>query len=434
MRMSFQRWARVAVWPVVLGVTGASSAESLQEAWQMALSRDAGYAAVTTELEAAKADRLAAGRTRLPVVDVTGMYTRLKDDPNLDVAAAGGRLESPLWRHDGYASGNVDVSLPLWTSGRLSGAVGAASASVDAAQSQTARAAADLKLAVAQAYVGVLRARRALAVAESSVASLRSHASDIAVMFEKEAVPKADLLGANVALANAEQERLRAANGVRVALAAYNRLIGEPLERNPELESPSPVLTADTGSALDALTAQAMDRRPEIAVLAARQKGFEEEARMERARGLPQLALRADYNHFDNAILDRQNITSVGIGLQWRLFDSGQVAARTSAMLSRARSAAHARDDVRSQIALEVEAAALSREDAAARLKVASAAVEEAEENVRSTRELYGAGLATNTQVLQAEALRVVALTNLDGASFDLVMSGILLQRAVGAL
>jgi outer membrane protein len=124
----------------------------------------------------------------------------------------------------------------------------------------------------------------------------------------------------------------------------------------------------------------------------------------------------------------------VGIGFEWRLFDSGQTSARASALMHRARAAARQLDDARSLIALEVESAAMNLEEARARLGVTAAAVAEAEENLRMARELYGSGLGTNTQVLDAESLRVGALTNRDNARYDLQLARYQLRHATGAL
>jgi outer membrane protein len=60
--------------------------------------------------------------------------------------------------------------------------------------------------------------------------------------------------------------------------------------------------------------------------------------------------------------------------------------------------------------------------------------VAQAEENVRIAKELYGSGLGTNNQVLDAETLRIIALSNRDDASFDALIAQYRLQRAVGAL
>ena len=330
MRLSTYRGVGLAA---CLGLASLSlaRAETLADAWRLALQNDAGLGAARSEVAAAESARTAAARARFPVLDATGSYTQFKNAPSLDVATPGGGLQAPIWKRDGYAAAAVDVSAPLWTSGRISGVIGAANAGLDAARAQELRSTADLKLAVAEAYVAVFRARRALAVAESTVASLRANAEDIGVMYEKEAVPKSDLLGSKVALSNAEQQRLRAAHGVRLALAAYNRQLGQPLDRVADLEEPNAPAAESVNEPLDRMTAQALGHRPEFSALIAQHDALEQEARAERAQALPQIALRAGYNHFDNEILDRQNFASVGLALQWRLFDSGQVAARAAA-------------------------------------------------------------------------------------------------------
>ena len=146
------------------------------------------------------------------------------------------------------------------------------------------------------------------------------------------------------------------------------------------------------------------------------------------------MALHAGYNHLDNQILDRENFATVGIGFQWRLFDSGQLEARTGALRSRARAAKQRLVDLRSSVALEVETAFYNRDEAAARIHAAATAVAQAEENIRIARELYSSGLGTNNQVLDAETLRVISLTNRDDAGFDLLVAQYRLQRALGEL
>ncbi len=328
----------------------------------------------------------------------------------------------------------ADVSVPVWTSGKISGSIGAAAAGARGASAQEMRSTADLKLAVAESYIAVFRARQALQVAESNVASLNAHNDDVQVLYDKQAVAQSDLLGAQVALANAAQQRLRAANALHLATASYNRWVGQPLDRPAELEEPSTAASVETAVPLDQLIAQALDRRPELAAISAQQEGLEQAAQSERAQGLPQVVLHAGYNHLDNEILDRENFATVGIGFQWRLFDSGQLQARTSALHSRARAARQRLADLRSSIALEVETAFYNRDESAARIHAAAAAVVQAEENVRIARELYSSGLGTNNQVLDAEALRIVSLTNRNDAGFDLLVAQYRLQRAIGEL
>ena len=411
-----------------------SHAESLTDAWAMALQSDGTVAAAHSEREAADAEHSAALRARWPSLDVNGSYTQLQHAPLLDITTPVGQLQAPIWRNSGYAMAGADLSVPVWTSGRTSGAIGVSAAGVRGAAAQELGSAADVKLAVAESYVSVFRARRALAVAESNVASLKAHRDDVQVMYDKQAVPQSDLLGAEVTFANAQQQHLRAANALHLATAAYNRWVGQPLDRAPELDEPSNRPAAESDAPLEQLVAHSLDRRPELAALAAQQEKLEQAARSEGAQGLPQIALHAGYNHFDNQILDRENFASVGIGFQWRVFDSGQLKARTSALHSHARATGHQLADFRSLVALQVQTAVLNREEAVARIRVAAAAVSQAEENVRVAKELYASGLGTSNQVLDAESLRVVALTNRDDASFDLLIAHFRLQRAMGDL
>ena len=432
-RTGFPRRSRWALCALLVS-PWVSHAESLTDAWAMALQSDGTVAAAHSEREAADAEHSAALRSRWPSLDVNGSYTQLQHAPLLDITTPAGQLQAPIWRHDGYAMAGADLSVPVWTSGRTSGAIGAAAAGARSAAAQEVGSAADVKLAVAESYVSVFRARRALAVAESNVASLKAHRDDVQVMYDKQAVPQSDLLGAEVSFANAEQQHLRAANALHLATAAYNRWVGQPLDRAPDLDEPSSRPAAETDEPLDQLVAHSLARRPELAALTAQQEKFEQAARAEGAQGLPQVALHAGYNHFDNEILDRENFASIGIGFQWRVFDSGQLKARTSALQSHARATGQQLADLRSVVALQVQTAALNREEAVARIHVAAAAVSQAEENVRDAKELYASGLGTSNQVLDAESLRVVALTNRDDATFDLLIAQFRLQRAMGDL
>ncbi len=409
--------------------------ESLSDAWRMALQSDGSLAAVQSARTAAEDDQRAASRMRWPVVDVTGTYTKLQASPYLDIETAAGRLQSPkIWSNDRYAMGSVEMSIPLWTSGRISGTIDAAQAGARGAGAQEIRGVSDLKLAVAEAYVGVFRGRAAANVANSNVASLKAHADDVQVMFDREAVAQSDLLAAKVALANALQQQLRATNGLRIATAAYNRFVGQPMDRAPDLDAPAASASQSGTGSLAGLVKTAEAQRPELAALAAQQEAYDAAARAERAQGLPQIGLRAGVTHMDNQILDRQDFASIGVGFQSRLFDSGQVSARVSALRNRARGTGQQLADLRSHIALEVESTVLNRDDAAARLRVTGEAVVQSEENLRLAKELYGSGLGTNTQVLDAESLRVMALTNRDSASFDLIIAEYRVRRALGEL
>ena len=189
--------------------------------------------------------------------------------------------------------GRARVEVPLFTGGRVTAGIESATQAARGAGLAQESYEQDLRLQVATAYVDVLRARRALRAAESAVASLTAHANDVAVMVEREAVARNDLLAARVTLADAEQVRLRAENRHAMALAAYNRLLGEPMDRVPELaELPADMAAAPLPAAsVDELVERARASRRELAGLEARSLALAEQARSENASRWPQVGL-----------------------------------------------------------------------------------------------------------------------------------------------
>lgn len=423
---------------LLAGAVGASFtayAETLQDAWQLAITRDKSFAAANADVEGARAGEQAARGARWPSVEATAGYSRLNASPALDVSTPGFTFRSgPIFKGDQYVTGSVQMKLPLYAGGQISAGIDAAhDAFIGASEDQQAAAAA-LKLDVAEAYVGVLRARRALRAAESSVTSLVAHVSDVQHLVDQELVPRSDVLAARVALAIAEQVRVRDANSVEIAQAVYNRRLGEPLQRSPDLDDRVPADASLAAGPIDLLIRRALDCRSELRGLAARADSLASQSEGESGKRRPQIALTGGYTHFENQILDRQDFSMVGVAVTWNLFDGGQARHRSAALSSASRAAKSRVEDLRSIIELEVRQAWLDVQEAQARMRASSEAVAQAEENIRISRELYSAALGTNTQVLDAVTLQINALNNYDNAVLDESLSLLRLEHAVGAL
>jgi outer membrane protein TolC len=428
--------AAVAGLVIALAAARAGAAESLQQAWAMALARDPALAAATADADAAEAQARAARAGRRPSIEASAGYTRLDAAPALDVAGSAFAFRSPpIFDDDDTVVAGARLSLPLYAGGSLVAAAAAAGESSRAAQAAARQSAADLRLDVATRYVDVLRARRALAAADAAVAGLAAHLADVEVMVERENVAANDLLAARVALANARQQRLRAANAVDLAQAAYNRRLGQPMERVPDLEERFTGLPSEpAGQGLEALIATALGERDELGVLDAQGAALAAQSRAERGRLRPQLSLVAGYDHIETTILDREDFASVGLGLRWTLYDGGQVRQRAVALRRQGDAARLRLEDLRRQVELQVREAWLGVAEADARGLASREAVSQADENLRISRELYGAGLVTHTQVLDAIALRVAAAGNRDDALFDAELARLRLARAIGRL
>ena len=425
-------------WPVALVLIGAiaavARAETLEDAWALALQQDHALAAARNQAEAAGFEAQAARAQRWPTIAVGGAYTQLDDSPAFDFSFTGLPLTPPeLFKDDSFVTGSASISVPLFTSGRISSSIAAAEARERGVGAQVTAATSDVKLAVADAYVGVLRARKAHGVANSNVQTLEALTRDTTSMFERELVPKNELLAVQVALADARQNQLRAANAAAVAAASYNRHLGAPLDRPVEL-SETLAVPAELAQDLPALVEQAKSRRTELAAFDAQAEAYGQLARTERSRVLPQVALSGGYQYLENQFLDDETVGMAGIGVQWAMFDGGQSRKRAAALERNRRAMEQQRADASSQIELQVRQAYLGIQESRQRVEVTAQAAEQAEENLRIARERYTAGLGTQTQLLEAETLRVQALKNRDDATLDAGLAQLRLARAVGAL
>ena len=408
--------------------------ETLDEAWALALQQDHSLAAARNQAEAAGFEAQAARAQRWPTIAVGGSYTQLDDSPAFDFSFTGLPLTPPeLFKDDNFLMGSATLTLPLFTSGRISSSIAAAEAHERGVGAQVTAATSDVKLAVADAYVGVLRARKASGVARSNVQTLEALTRDTTSMFERELVPKNELLAVQVALADARQNELRVANAAEVAAAAYNRRLGAPLDRPVEL-SESLAVPVELSQDLPALVEQAKSRRAELDAFDAQAEAYGQLARTERSRVLPQVALSGGYQYLENQFLDDETVGMAGIGVQWALFDGGQSRKRAAALDRNRRATEQQRADASSQIELQVRQAYLGIQESRQRVEVTAQAAEQADENLRIARERYTAGLGTQTQLLQAETLRVQALRNRDDATLDAGLAQLRLARAVGAL
>lgn len=412
-----------------------AAAESLEDAWRAALVGDSWLAASRSEVSAAAGDVAAAKSGRLPQLTASVGVNRFNKAPAFDFSGAGVPAILPLFGGETLEMAEARFTLPLYTGGRVSHGVDAASAMLSARSARTAAEEQNVKLQVARHYIDVLRSQRAVDVADSNVASLGAHVRDVEDMFRAGAVARNDYLAAAVSLADAEQRRLQARNGLELAKAAYNRALARDLDAPVELDESLPGIDATLDlTSPAALTDVALGSRDELDGLAAAADALRSQAKATRGESRPQLALTGGYVALPNEFLNRDDFWMVGVGIQWNLFDGGHSRRKADVLEHRARAAAQERAHVESMIALEVRQAWLRLEETRERKRLTERAVEQAEENLRVVRDRYRNGEGTNSDVLDAEALRTVSHSNYDNADFDASLALYEVARGVGRL
>ena len=194
-RIALRRVAMLPLAACVMLFSFSASAETLEEAWTLAQRNDPGLAAAQSDAEAARLDVQAAKGERWPTLMASGTFTQMRDAPAFSFGTTALPFQLPeIFSHDNFVTAGVSVEVPLYTGGRITSQIAAAAAGGAARSADAERAQADLRLAVAESYVAVQRAERALAIAHSNVDSLTRYVTDVDAMFTREVVPRNDLL------------------------------------------------------------------------------------------------------------------------------------------------------------------------------------------------------------------------------------------------
>lgn len=421
----------------------AHAAETLEQAWGIAMQRNH-YLAASQQKELAASHQVAAALAyHLPKVALEAGYLRTETEPaaKINIPALPFLKGASLpFAQDSAYYGGVTLSAPIFTGGKISSGVAAAQAQAEAVQARTELTRSELKLAVAQSYMSVLRAEHAVTVAASHIAAISKHASDVQALSDQGYVARHDLLATQVALANAQQLGLQANNALALTRAAYNRWLGRSQDGQVEIADVvdadaalAPIQTAasaDLASLLMAANAQ----RKELQELGQQSEAYKKQAASVAAGHLPQIGVSAGWSKLENRYLAEDKGWWVGVLMKWELFDGGLIRHQASQLSANAEALREIQEDTRERIALQVRTSWLSQQEANARMALVGKAVEQADETLLLARERYRSGLAPNSEVLDAETRRLQAYSNRDNAIYDRELARLQLQYASGQL
>jgi len=396
--------------------------------------------------------RLAALGARVDASDARATGTEVADRPKVNFVTGYSRLSHVepygFSRPDGSKEIvfpdipnayrlRLDFSWPIYTWGRTDALERAARAEVAAAGGELDAARADLRLEITRAFWGLVTSRDAVAVLEEALRVADQHLIDVRNRQAVGLVPPNEVASSEAQRAHQEVQLIEAQNVADAAEADLARLVGlapaTPVEPDATLTPASPPAEPDP-----ALVEEARAARPDRTALV-RHIDAAEAARAAVAAGTrPQLSVGGgfDYNRPNSRHLPLtdqfQTSWDVGVSLAWPLWDAGRTGAQVAEAAANERAA---REQLREfDTVLDVDVRQ-RRRDLAASL----AAVTAAETGVRAAREAhrvvtdrYRQGVATNTEVLDAQVALVSAELDRTRAVANTRLAEARLNRALG--
>jgi outer membrane protein len=399
-----RRLAALALTLAASSIPAAGQEAPVRVTLEQAIAEGAAASARLAELEAREAGAAAAVAGRragaLPIVAASAGYTRTNHVDEFGIVQPG---QPPRILYpdvpDNYRA-RLDLQWPIFTGGRIDALVRAAEAERAATAADRDAARADLRLEITRAFWALVTAREAERVVRRSLESLQAHVGDLRSRETQGLIPPNEVLTAEALISRRRVLVIEAANAARVAEADLLRLLGR--DDGTRLDPVEPLAPPPPAGEPDV-------RRPERAALAARVDAAEAREVAAGAAAKPQVALAGGYDiaRPNPRIFPRAGewhpSWDVSVNVAWTLWDGGRRQAEAAEAAAAARAIAARVTDFDRQVRFEITQRHLELDASLAAIAAAEDGIRAAVEARRVVGERFAAGVATSTDVLDAE-------------------------------
>jgi len=377
-----------------------------------------------------------------PTMTASSGYVRTNHVPEYSIPQAGGGTKVLFPDIPDNFRVRTELLWPVWTSGRVDALVTSAEAEVRATQADGKVAEADLTMEITVAYWNLVTARESVKVIDESLKRTDAWVADVQARLESGLVSPHEVLTAKARRARDQVQRIQAANAAATAERELARLMGTP---GKAIDPVSPVdrawegVAALTAKAPSAVVALARESRAERGAFTERQSAFRSSAAAAMAALRPQVAALAALEPArpNNRFVPRQNkwhtSWDLGVTVSWSFWDSGRAKADRAAAEAQARAVDFRLAEFDSRVSVDVQQRLEEIEAGNAAIAAAQEAVTASEEVYRVLQERYASGVATSSEVLDAQVSLLEASLERTRLQASLRITEARLRRAVGA-
>jgi outer membrane protein TolC len=341
---------------------------------------------------------------------------------------------------------SLDVSLPVYTGGRVKASKRKAEADARTQLALAQQTEQDLAGQTILAYLGILQDQQLLQVAESNLTTSRERRRIAGVRFDAGAAARLEVLRADSDLATAEQSRIAAANNQAQGKAVLNILMGRepetplnvvpfttlvlpPQARFPLAAQATAIAAGGAIPASSALRAAAQSL-PNLQAGQSQIESGEQNVALQKAQRKPNIGaslLGAIRNPVAGV---GRFLVSVGLGLAQTIFDSGNIKSQVSQAQALVDQAKFNQDNQELQVANVIESSLLQLDSARKRQASADVGALAAAEALRAAQLGYAAGASTALDVTDAQNALVIAQTDSVNARFEVAQAQVQLAAA----
>ena len=403
---------------------------SIEEARSLMLQHNASLKAADVEVQIARRERQRVNALWWPQVQAEGAYMHLSEkvevrqplsyytDPAKEYVQSiipGEELVTGLLDRVGQytftfpllpqdiASVGLTAEWVAFSGGKRYYADRVAQRMVDVAQVNSERVGATEELLLVERYYGLALAQHATEVCRRRYEAMVHHYDDALRMEQVGLIDKAARLTAQVAMEEASREWQNAVNVEQVRQMALKQLLGMTDDAVQML--PTSPLFAMTELPAEALFVEAMrSGNYTLSTLALEEQMAGDKLRMDLGGYLPSVALFGKQTLYAHGL--PSNLfprTVVGVGFAWNLFDGLDRERKVAQTKLTQQALAWSREDVEAELTVLVSELYATLQRAMADIRVLDSTILLNEELLRMRRLAFGEGMATMTELIDAE-------------------------------
>jgi len=327
----------------------------------------------------------------------------------------------------------VNASLPIYAGGKIRFGIRSAeflekAARLDANQDQQA-----IIQNTIEAYNNLYKAQSTITIVDTNLAEAKKRVQDYNRLLQNGLMARNDLLNAQLRESNTEAALLDAEDNLRLAMVNMNIMLGLP-DSTQLLINASDMKTSVDTRTMEEFLQLAMNNRKDVEALEYRRESAKAGVKVARGDALPNLALTGGYTALQvpNAITVF-NAMSIGAGVR---YDIANLWKRGTVDLAKARvkEAEAGQAQLADAIHLQVVQSYNSYLSNQKKIEVYGKALAQAEENFKVVTNKFNNGLATVTEVLDADIARLQARLNQAFAVSDTYVAYNKLLQSAGLL
>ena len=293
-----------------------------------------------------------------------------------------------------------------------------------------------VKALVIREYYDLVRQRKLREVQESDLEAKRRNLEQVEAFYKIGSRTKADFLQARVDMSNSELLLITRKNAEAIAEARLKSRLNLPQETPIEIDESIEFAPGE----FDAQTEVAFMFEHRSDLLASQQRIQAADASLSVAEKGRWPTVGGSFNYGwndrvfpdDGAVFKRDYQWSLGVFLDWNIFDRFQTKAGIQDAKARRRITEYDLQQAKIDAVLDLKQIMLNLDQATQRLALAEETVAAAQENQRLAEERYRVGAGTILETIQSNSSLVSAQAQLIDARVDYLINRADLQRATG--